>query len=159
MTSINKTFTWLLKTSHYSTLTKFVTFLCMHDSAQMFIPQNTAPQISSGYFPSQTPNIPNFPPKRSFDFSNVSVKAVAGVSLFVLLIIGGGMYAMSLKNTTDKFQSKIFQRNEEIAELLDESPKKNDIELIGKAQANYENPFDEETSYENPFDENENPFE
>ena len=53
----------------------------------------------------------------------------------------------------------IQKKNDEIAQILEDEDTGGGIQLIGKVQASYENPFEEETSYKNPFDEYENPFE
>lgn len=115
-------------------------------SANVFIPTN----------PGQVSSSPS--PKSSFNISISTVKYLSAAGLVLMLSIGGGMYALSLRNSSNSLQRTLTDRNKEIAQYLDEEPADTGIEIVGKAQATYENPFEEETSYENPFDEYENPF-
>jgi hypothetical protein len=68
------------------------------------------------------------------------------------------MGVMSIKNASDRYQKKLSQRSNEITQILNEANGAAGISVVGKANASYDNPFDEKTAYQNPFDENGNPF-
>jgi cell division septum initiation protein DivIVA len=88
-----------------------------------------------------------------FTLKNVSI-----ASLFFIVVVGAGMGVMSIKNATDSYNKKISRRSQEISEILEEANSDASFRVVGKANAKYDNPFEEETSYQNPFEEDENPF-
>ena len=88
-----------------------------------------------------------------FTLKNISI-----VSLVFIVVAGVGMGIMSIKNATDSYNKKIAKRSQEISEILEEANSDAAFRVVGKANAKYDNPFEEENSYQNPFEEDDNPF-
>lgn len=80
------------------------------------------------------------------------------MSLIILVVGGVGMGVMSIRNATNNYQKKLSKRSTEITQILEEANGAAAISVVGKANASYDNPFDEDTAYQNPFEEDENPF-
>lgn len=90
--------------------------------------------------------------------NELPVKKILVISLVILLLGGVGFGIFSFKKATDSYEKKLQARSNQLSELLDESNESASLSLVGKVQAKYENPIEEETAYENPFEEYHNPF-
>jgi hypothetical protein len=117
----------------------------MESSPQIQIPNPQQFIINSQDF--QKAPAPDFP-----------IKNVIIICIGLLLISGVGYGVYSFKKATDSYQKAIEKQSNQLSELMDEANEPASLSLVGKVQASYENPVEEETSYENPFEEYHNPF-
>ena len=90
--------------------------------------------------------------------ADFSPKKILMVAIAVVILGGVGFGVYSFKKATDVYEKRLKAQTSQLSQILDETNEPASLSLVGKAQASYENPIEEETSYENPFEEYHNPF-
>lgn len=117
----------------------------------MYTAPENLPGGTNGTILTQTNGSQNNTPWVKWSLIVVALMVMVGSTSAVVYMIGQSTYNVS---------RAMQQRNDEIVSLLDDTGSPGtSFALVGKVQAAYENPFDEDTSYTNPFDGYENPFE